>query len=98
MARKHRLSASVDADLLAAGQDAVAAGIAANLSSWVNEALRRQADHDRRLAALGDFLAEFEEEHGKLSDVEIAEASRWARERAIVVRGAMPEAEPTRVA
>lgn len=98
MARKHRLSASVDAELVAAGQAAVAAGIADNLSTWVNEALRRQADHDRRLAALGDFLAEFEQEHGKLSDAEIAEASRWARERAIVVRGARPEPSAPRVA
>lgn len=81
----------MDADLVAAGQDAVAAGRVDNLSSWVNEALRRQTDHDRRLAALGDFLADFEEEHGTLSEADIAEASRWARERAIVVRGALPE-------
>lgn len=98
MARKRRLSASVDADLVAAGRDAVAAGIADNLSSWVNAALRRQADHDRRLAALGHFLAEFEEEQGKLTDAEIAEASRWARERAVVVRGAAPESNAPRVA
>lgn len=98
MAHKHRLSASVDADLVAAGQAAVAAGVADNLSSWVNAALRRQADHDRRLAALGDFLAEFEHEHGTLSAAEITEASRWAREHAVVVRGAVPEPKAPRVA
>jgi hypothetical protein len=95
---KHRLSASVDADLVAAGRSSVAAGAADNLSAWVNAALRRQADHDQRLAALGAFLAEFEEEHGHLTDAEIAEASRWARERAIVVRGASPEPRTPRVA
>jgi hypothetical protein len=95
---KHRLSASVDADLVAAGRSSVAAGGADNLSAWVNAALRRQADHDRRLAALGAFLAEFEEEHGDLTDAEIAEASRWARERPIVVRGAAPGPPAPRVA
>jgi hypothetical protein len=95
---KHRLSASVDADLVAAGRSAVAAGVADNLSSWVNAALRRQADHDRRLSALGAFLAEFEEAHGHLTDAEIADASRWARERAIVVRGASSEPRAPRVA
>lgn len=95
MAPKQRLSASVDADLIAAGQAAVAAGTADTLSSWVSDALRRQADHDRRLAALGDVLAEFEAEHGALSDAEIADASRWARERAVVVRGARPSLDRT---
>ena len=52
--------------------------------------LRRQAEHDRRLAALGEVLAEFEAEHGAISDAEIEDASRWARERAVVVRGAKP--------
>ncbi len=87
MAAKHRLSASVDADLLAAGHAAVAAGTADNLSAWVNDALRRQSEHDARLTALGDLIAEYEAEHGCITDVEIADAARWARERALVVRG-----------
>jgi hypothetical protein len=98
MAPRRRLSASVDADLIAAGQTAVATGAAANLSAWVNQALRRQAEHDRRLAALGDVIAEFEAEHGKLTDAEIADASRWARERAVVVRGGSQSADSTRTA
>lgn len=98
MKRKHRLSASVDADLVAAGHEAVAAGTADNLSSWVNVALRRQADHDRRLAALGDFLADYEREHGKLTEAELANASRWAREHAVVVRGSISEPDASRVA
>ena len=87
MAAKHRLSASVDADLLAAGHAAVAAGTADNLSAWVNDALRRQSEHDARLTALGDLIAEYEAEHGCITDAEIADATRWARERALVVRG-----------
>jgi len=87
MAVKRRLSASVDAEFMAAGHEAVAAGTAENLSAWVNEALRRQAEHDSRLTALGEFLAEYDAQHGQITDTEIAEATRWARERAVVVRG-----------
>lgn len=84
---KQRLSASVDAELLAAGRAAVAAGEAANLSAWVSAALRRQADHDARLRALDEFLAAYEAEHGAFTDDEIAAASRRARKGAVVVRG-----------
>lgn len=87
MSIKRRLSASVDADLLQAGQQAVASGAAASLSEWVNEALRRQAEHDRRLRAAGEFITAFEAEHGRLTDVEIDEARRRRRARAVVVRG-----------
>ena len=87
MTVKQRLSASVDADLLEAGQTAVAAGEAGSLSAWVNEALRRQADNDRRLRALDEFLAAYEAEHGEITDAEIAEATRRARARALAIRG-----------
>ena len=55
MTGKRRLSASVDAAVIEAGQAAVAEGSADSLSGWVNDALHRQADHDRRLRALDDF-------------------------------------------
>lgn len=87
MAVKRRLSASVDAELLEAARSAVTAGRAENLSAWVNEALRRQAEHDSRLAALGELVADYEADHGEITDADIAAASRWARERAVVVRG-----------
>lgn len=86
MTVKQRLSASVDADLLEAGRAAVAAGEAGNLSEWVNDALRKQAEHDRRLRAAGEFIAAYEAEHGTIIDDEIDEAWRRARARAIVVR------------
>ena len=80
----------MDAELVAAGHAAVAAGTAENLSAWVNEALRRHCEHDSRLTALGAFLADYEAEHGQITDAEIADATRWARERAVVVRGEPP--------
>jgi Arc/MetJ-type ribon-helix-helix transcriptional regulator len=84
---KERLSASVDADLVAAAQNAVAQRRAESVSAWVNDALRLKADRDRRLAALDDFIAAYEAEHGEISDAEVADAARRARGRAVVVRG-----------
>jgi Arc/MetJ-type ribon-helix-helix transcriptional regulator len=87
MTPKERLSASVDAELMAAAHQAVAEGRADSVSGWVNEALRLKADHDARLRALDDFLAAYESEHGEISEREMREAARSARKRAVVVRG-----------
>ena len=57
------------------------------MSAWVNEALRLKASHDRRLAALDDFLAAYEAEHGEITAQEMHDAARSARARAVVVRG-----------
>ncbi len=53
MSTKERLSASVDAELIAVAQEAVAQGHAESVSAWVNEALRLKAEQDRRLASPG---------------------------------------------
>ncbi len=87
MKGKERRSASVDADLVAVAHDAVARGRAESVSSWVNDALRLKVDRDRRLAALDQFIAAFGAEHGEVTEQEMAEAARRARERAVVVRG-----------
>ena len=87
MSVKERLSASVDADLVAVAQEAVAQGRAESVSAWVNEALRLKVAHDRRLRALDEFVAGFEAEQGQISEAEMKEAARRARGRAVVVRG-----------
>ena len=94
MTTKHRLSASVDAELVGAAQQAVAEGRAESVSAWVNDALRLKADHDRRLQAMDDFLAAYETEHGEITESEMRDAARRARERALVVRGS-PEEHPS---
>ncbi|HEX9970304.1 MAG TPA: hypothetical protein VGB03_09205 [Acidimicrobiales bacterium] len=86
MTGKQRLSATVDADLLEAAQEAVAAGRAENVSAWVNDALRRQVEHEVRLGALADFVSAYEEELGVITEHELADAVRGARGRAVVVR------------
>lgn len=85
---KERLSVSVDGDLAEAGRTAVAEGRAPSVSSWVSDALRRQADHDARLRALDEFIADYEAGYGEITPEEIAAAQRRARSRAVVTRGA----------
>jgi hypothetical protein len=63
-------------------------GRATSISAWVNDALRLKAEHDRRMQALGSFLATYEAEHGVITEAEIDEAVRRARSRATVVRSA----------
>jgi Arc/MetJ-type ribon-helix-helix transcriptional regulator len=87
MSTKERLSASVDAELIAAAQEAVARGRAESVSAWVNDALRLKADHDRRLAALDEFLVAYEAEHGEITEHDMRDAARRARAGAVVVRG-----------
>lgn len=92
MSTKQRLSASVDAEVLEAAEAAVSAGRAANVSTWVNEALHRQIAHDRRMSALDAFIEAYESEHGAITEVEIHDATRRARARATVVRGSTKRA------
>lgn len=91
MIHRQRLSATVEAELLAAGRAAVTEGRAKNLSAWVNGALRRQADHDRRMTALDAFLDAYEAEHREIDQDELRDATRRARARAVVVRPPPPE-------
>ena len=84
---KSRLSVTVDADLIAAVQAAVAADAVDSMSAWVSDALRLKLEHDRRLRGIGDFIAAYEAEHGEITEEEMEAAVRRARERAIVVRG-----------
>ena len=90
---RERLSATIEADLLEAGRVAVAEGRAESLSAWVNGALRRQADHDRRMKALDEFLEGYEAEHGEITEQEIEAATRRARAGAVVVRTPVREQE-----
>lgn len=87
MIGKQRLSATVDAELLAAAEQAAAHQGSKNLSAWINEAIRTKLEHDRRLQALSKLIAEFEAEHGVITVEQIAATRREMAGRAIVVRG-----------
>ena len=87
MSAKQRLSASIDADLVAAAEGAAKRGEVATVSAWVNDAMRLKLEHDRRLKALSAFVADYEAEHGELTGDDLARAGREARRRAVTIRG-----------
>ena len=80
---KARLSVSVEQELVTAAEQAVGRGRARSLSAWVNDALRLKAEHDRRLEALGAFVAAYERAHGEITVDEASQAMRRARARAV---------------
>jgi Arc/MetJ-type ribon-helix-helix transcriptional regulator len=84
---KNKLSVTVDADVVEAARAAVSSGRVGSVSAWVNEALHRQVDHERRLRGLDQFLAAYEAEHGTITEEEMAEVARTTRAGATVVRG-----------
>jgi Arc/MetJ-type ribon-helix-helix transcriptional regulator len=87
MSGKIRLSATIDEDAVGAARQAVEAGRAESVSAWVNEAMVRFAEHERRLVALDEFLAAYEDENGEITDDEMSAAKRRVAARATVVRG-----------
>jgi ABC-type nitrate/sulfonate/bicarbonate transport system substrate-binding protein len=87
MKGKQRLSASVDAELIAAAERAAASGQVDTVSAWVNDAMRLKLEHDRRLVALAELVADHEAAYGAITRQELAEAAREARRRATSVRG-----------
>ncbi len=90
MSEKERLSATVDAELLAVARAAVDAGRVESVSAWVNRALLREREHDERLKALEVLVADHESHHGAISDQEIRDARRRLSANTVAVR-------PTRV-
>jgi len=85
--RKHRLTVTVDTELVQAGQQAVELGEADSVSGWVSAALKDRVQRDRKLRSLGSAIADFEDEFGEITAEEIALQQRLDRERATVVRG-----------
>ncbi len=85
--RKARLTVTVDANLVDAGNRAVKTGRADSLSGWVNAALAEREDKERRLRAMAEAVAAYEAEFGVISDQEMAAQQRSDDKNAIVVRG-----------
>ena len=81
---------TVDPALVAAGAEAIAAGHAGSLSAWVNLALAERVAKERRLPVLGDAIAAYEGEFGRIAEEELRTQERADRRSARVVRGAGP--------
>ncbi len=84
---KQRITITVDPQLAAAGQLAVASGQADSMSSWVSAAIEDKIARDHKLDQLRAAIADFEAEFGEITDAEITVQRRNDRQRATVVRG-----------
>lgn len=91
-AKKHRLTVTVDPELIQAGQRAVESGQAESVSGWVSAALEDKIRRDRKLALLAAAVADYEKESGEISAEEIAAQRRADRRDATVVRGGRRQA------
>src|SRR5438105_3454933 len=83
--RKKRLTVTVDPELVAAGNRAVAAGAADSLSAWVSTALANKARQDQQLSQLRQAIGDYESEFGEITAAEIATQRRADREDAVLV-------------
>src|SRR5437773_5178781 len=86
MRKKTRLTVSLDADVVSDVESIVARGQAGSLSAWINDAVRLRLEDERKTKALANAIAEYEAEHGEITDEELRRAVRSARARAIHVR------------
>jgi|SRR6185369_9573510 hypothetical protein len=87
MARKERMTVTVDAELIEAGNRAVRAGRADSLSSWVNDALAERDLRERRLRGMAEAIAAYERAYGAMTDDEMLAQERADQKGALVVRG-----------
>lgn len=84
--KKHRLTVTLDPELVEAGQRAVESGQAESVSGWVSAALEEKIRRDRKLALLAAAVANYENEFGEISTEEIMAQRRVDRQDATVVR------------
>jgi Arc/MetJ-type ribon-helix-helix transcriptional regulator len=77
---KERVTVTLDSQLLAAANAAVADGLASSVSAWINTHLSEALVKQRRLAALDRAISEYEAEHGAFTTEEL-EAQRLADHR-----------------
>lgn len=82
--RKTRLTVTVDADLVAAANAAVARGESDSVSAYVNKALSVASARERRLAKAREAVAMYEAEFGEITEAEMA--AQHEADRAIAIR------------
>jgi Arc/MetJ-type ribon-helix-helix transcriptional regulator len=84
--RKTRLTVTVDADLVAAANAAVARGESDSVSAYVNKALAVASARERRLAKMAEAVAMYEAEFGKITEADMVAQHEADRANAIRFR------------
>ncbi|WP_419913969.1 hypothetical protein [Candidatus Poriferisodalis sp.] len=90
--QKQRVTVTVDEPLVDAAAAAVREGRARSVSEWIGEAMAQRHDRDQRLAVLSRLVAEYEAEHGFITDEEIADQAQRDRDAAASFRAAARQA------
>ncbi|WP_419552981.1 hypothetical protein [Candidatus Poriferisodalis sp.] len=83
---KRRITVTVDEHHIEAASTAVSDGDASSVSAWINEAMVDKNEHRRRLKALGEAIADYEDEFGKVTSEELEEQRRLDKIAAEQVR------------
>ena len=83
---KQRVTISIELDLLEEAQAAVSNGQCRSLSQWIGEAVAEQLDKERRLALMAEMIAEYEAEHGVITEEDMEEQIRRDKEAAAAIR------------
>src|SRR5690242_2983032 len=83
---KERMTVTVDSELIEAATRAVAEGRVGSVSGWVNLALTERAAKERRLRALAEAVAAYEDEFGEITTAELTGQERADRRKAMAVR------------
>ena len=83
---KRRVTVTVDEALLEEANTAVRHGRAESVSAWVSEAMAEHHEREQRLVLLGGLINEYEDEHGVITDEELAEQRQLDRDAAATVR------------
>lgn len=86
---KTRVTVTLDAETADAARE-LSSG-EESLSAWVAAAVADRVERERKLAALREVIAEYEAEHGEITQAEIEAQRRADRENAVVVRGVRGE-------
>ena len=85
---KGRITITIELDLLDEVQTAVNDGSCRSVSQWISEAMADRLAEEQRLAVLRQMIAEYEAEHGVITDEEMAEQAQRDRDAAAAIRAA----------
>jgi hypothetical protein len=75
---KRRVTVTVDEVLLGAAMKAVEDGRAESVSAWINDSISEHVQREHRAVVMRQMLAQYEAEHGEITDAKQAQADRDA--------------------
>ncbi len=84
--QKERVTVTIEFDLLDEVRAFVKEGTCRSLSEWINEAIAERLAEDRRLAVLRQMIAEYEAEHGVITEEDMAAVAQRDRDEATAYR------------